>query len=124
MPKDDGWMKDANCADERIDPEIFFLKKYAQSANAIKIRKAKALCGACPVRQTCLKFALAHNIRDGIWGGMTIHERKRYFPRRVRLLVAQWWFKTHPGSYPMMPPGHYAPRGRVPVTQEEDDIAS
>ncbi|MFC0844681.1 WhiB family transcriptional regulator [Streptomyces noboritoensis] len=40
------------------------------------IAEAKALCGACPVRQDCFTHALDNDLRWGLWGGMTEAERK------------------------------------------------
>lgn len=38
----------------------------------------------CPVRDTCLEFALETNQRDGVWGGMTETERhKLKHPKKV-----------------------------------------
>lgn len=53
------------------DPELFFPETWAQA------RDAKKLCGNCPVQTECLKFALANNEHDGIWGGLTPEERRR-----------------------------------------------
>ena len=53
------------------DPDLFFPETWAQA------RDAKRLCGDCPVQNDCLKFALATNQQDGIWGGLTPDERRR-----------------------------------------------
>lgn len=47
------------------------------------VKEAKAICNKCPVRQTCLEFAL-DNDEVGIWGGMTTTERRKH-RRRLRL---------------------------------------
>lgn len=39
---------------------------------------AKRVCALCPVRQQCLDLALANNEQHGIWGGMSVHERRQY----------------------------------------------
>ncbi|MEV6124410.1 WhiB family transcriptional regulator [Streptomyces sp. NPDC052077] len=41
---------------------------------------AKAVCARCPVRAECLHDALATDAPDGVWGGLTIAER-RALPR-------------------------------------------
>jgi len=47
---------------------------------------AKAVCGACPVRERCANYALATQEPYGIWGGMSEHERERILSkRRVRI---------------------------------------
>lgn len=41
-----------------------------------RVKRAKALCYTCAVREHCLQFALDHRERFGIWGGMTERERR------------------------------------------------
>lgn len=43
---------------------------------------AKAICGACKVRERCLEFALDRRERDGVWGGATEKERRRMLRQR------------------------------------------
>lgn len=50
--------------------------------STIEVRMAKAICRACPERLPCLDFALATNETHGIWGGMTVKERRREAARR------------------------------------------
>ncbi|MEV4346048.1 WhiB family transcriptional regulator [Actinoplanes sp. NPDC049596] len=45
--------------------------------------KAKAMCGACPVRAECAAHALAVREPYGVWGGLTEAER-------LRLLAVGW----------------------------------
>ena len=44
--------------------------------------KARAVCASCPVRAECLDYALEHNVRYGIWGGLNEHERRAERRRR------------------------------------------
>lgn len=37
--------------------------------------KAKEICRRCPVRETCLGYALAAREPYGVWGGLTEDER-------------------------------------------------
>ncbi|MCM2427364.1 WhiB family transcriptional regulator [Streptomyces sp. RKAG337] len=39
-------------------------------------RLAKPLCARCPVMEACGQWAIEHNERGGIWGGMTPKERR------------------------------------------------
>jgi WhiB family transcriptional regulator, redox-sensing transcriptional regulator len=65
------WMPRSACQGE--DPEIFF--PMAATGRALdQISAAKAICSRCPVRQPCLRYAVA-TIQDGIWGGTTTDER-------------------------------------------------
>ncbi|ALO12605.1 Putative prophage protein [Streptomyces venezuelae] len=71
---DHTWQVDAVCQSTEynpVDPEIFF----PAPDETDKITAAKALCGQCPVRRTCLDAALEGNDTDGIRGGLTEEER-------------------------------------------------
>ncbi|MFC3386870.1 WhiB family transcriptional regulator [Couchioplanes caeruleus subsp. azureus] len=63
------WRDDALCA--QSDPEAFYPDKGGSTGPARKI------CGRCPVREACLQYALAHDERFGIWGGLSDRERRR-----------------------------------------------
>ena len=68
------WRIDATCRDE--DTSIFFSEDPADAARAV------SMCAGCPVRQSCLEFALESRQGDGIWGGLTELERRRERRRR------------------------------------------
>ena len=56
------------------DPEIW----YPEGGGHIYTpRQAKEFCRVCPVRKECLAYALATNEQYGIWGGLTLVERRR-----------------------------------------------
>jgi WhiB family redox-sensing transcriptional regulator len=57
-------------------------------------RVAKDVCSACDVRSQCLAFALAANLRHGVFGGLGEEER-REVRRRERLRSAA---RGGPGS--------------------------
>lgn len=40
------------------------------------ISAARAVCAACPARNTCLNYAITEGIEHGVWGGFTADERK------------------------------------------------
>jgi WhiB family transcriptional regulator, redox-sensing transcriptional regulator len=63
------WQEQALCA--QTDPEAFFPEKGGST------RDAKKICMSCPVRAECLEYALAHDERFGIWGGLSERERRR-----------------------------------------------
>ena len=50
-------------------------------------KDAIATCRRCPVRDTCLDWALDHRQDTGIWGGMTEDQRKA--ERTVRYNAAR-----------------------------------
>ena len=64
-----GWQERGLCA--QTDPEAFFPEKGGST------REAKKVCLTCDVRQECLEYALAHDERFGIWGGLSERERRR-----------------------------------------------
>jgi WhiB family redox-sensing transcriptional regulator len=68
------WRTKAAC--QGLDPAIFY------PASEEDADEAKAICGACPVRQPCLEYALANRERDGVWGGATEKERRRIVRQR------------------------------------------
>ncbi|MDT7748649.1 MAG: WhiB family transcriptional regulator, redox-sensing transcriptional regulator [Pseudonocardiales bacterium] len=66
---EDDWQDRALCAE--TDPEAFFPEKGGST------REAKRICTGCEVRAQCLEYALAHDERFGIWGGLSERERRR-----------------------------------------------
>ena len=63
------WQERALCA--QTDPEAFFPEKGGST------REAKKVCLGCDVRADCLDYALGHDERFGIWGGLSERERRR-----------------------------------------------
>ena len=63
------WRDEALCAE--TDPEAFFPEKGGST------REAKELCIECSVQHQCLTYALAHDERFGVWGGLSERERRR-----------------------------------------------
>lgn len=81
--KDFSWGDEAAC--KGMPTDMFFPER----GNSTTERKAiKELCGGCKVRQQCLDFAIDNFITYGIWGGMTLNERRRYKAR------AEWAKKS------------------------------
>ncbi|GMA25057.1 hypothetical protein GCM10025864_28160 [Luteimicrobium album] len=69
------WQERALCA--QTDPEAFFPEKGGST------REAKKVCSGCEVRQECLEYALAHDERFGIWGGLSERERRKLKRRAI-----------------------------------------
>lgn len=61
-----------------VAPELFFHEPFREIPAHEAIDLAKGLCRECPVAMECLKVALTDNIQDGIWGGFTAEERRRF----------------------------------------------
>jgi WhiB family redox-sensing transcriptional regulator len=69
------WQERALCA--QTDPEAFFPEKGGST------REAKRICQVCEVKAECLEYALAHDERFGIWGGLSERERRKLKKRVV-----------------------------------------
>jgi len=63
------WQDRALCA--LFDTEAFSTEKGGST------RDAKKVCRGCEVRAECLEYALEHDERFGIWGGLSERERRR-----------------------------------------------
>ena len=68
--EDVSWQHKALCS--QTDPEVFFPEKGGST------RDAKRVCAQCEVREQCLQWAIDHDERFGIWGGMSERERRKY----------------------------------------------
>ncbi|WP_207555852.1 WhiB family transcriptional regulator [Intrasporangium flavum] len=63
------WMHDGACRGTD-DPDAFYPKRDRDAGDAVR------MCQPCPVRQTCLEWALKHREEFGVWGGLTEDERR------------------------------------------------
>ncbi|MFE6817212.1 WhiB family transcriptional regulator [Streptomyces sp. NPDC057675] len=68
------------CATADVDPEVFF---PPPDAPRNWDRVAKRLCKACPSRISCLRTALEHGEKHGVWGGLNGKERSRFTEREL-----------------------------------------
>ncbi|GHE05801.1 hypothetical protein GCM10010339_43260 [Streptomyces alanosinicus] len=66
-PADDTWQAQALCA--QTGPDFFFPEPGSS------VREAKRICAMCELRPACLDYALAHDERFGVWGGLSEKER-------------------------------------------------
>ncbi|MER6689288.1 WhiB family transcriptional regulator [Streptomyces minutiscleroticus] len=64
---DIAWQEQALCAQTGAD---FFFPEPGSS-----VREAKRICGLCAIRPACLEYALRHDERFGVWGGLSEGER-------------------------------------------------
>lgn len=88
------WKADAHCAG--MNPSVFFphpptrptggaLRRYEA-----EVAVAKAHCRRCDVQAECLAYALANREPFGVWGGMSVEERRRIEgQRKTRAAVAE-----------------------------------
>lgn len=68
--RDGTWYRLAAC---RGEPTALFFPD-AGRADPAEVAKAKAVCASCPVREPCL--AAGWGEPHGIWGGLTVRERR------------------------------------------------
>ena len=73
MPATDRWMQWAACRGMAYQPEWW----WPSGSHDDNIAVAVAICGHCKVRDLCLDYAIQHNERDGIWGGLMPQDRLR-----------------------------------------------
>ena len=63
------WRQFALCLGQ--DPDLWF------PVDSDGGDKALGICSVCPVRLDCLAWAIEHNERNGIWGGVSARRRQR-----------------------------------------------
>ncbi len=72
----DGWWRRAACLGK--DPHWWFNDDETDKAyRSWMDHQARALCWACPVRLSCLNYALVHREEHGIWGGYDFEQLRR-----------------------------------------------
>jgi WhiB family redox-sensing transcriptional regulator len=67
------WRDQAAC--RRVDPGLFF-PVSTSGASLLWIETTRRVCGRCPVRTACLRWALDAGQVSGIWGGTTEEDRR------------------------------------------------
>jgi WhiB family redox-sensing transcriptional regulator len=76
------WQQSAACRGENASsfyPPSHFERKELRLNRE---RLAKSICGLCPVRQSCLSYALRTAEPHGIWGGLNEIERGQLLQRQ------------------------------------------
>lgn len=77
---DEDWRTDGACR-QGHDPEIW----YPHNSRAAWL--GVAICHTCPVRKACLEYCLAHNERNGTWGGLTEWQRDGMRRRNLKAVM-------------------------------------
>jgi len=75
------WRNRAACLD--VNPELFFPIGHADPAFH-QINNAKVICRRCEVADTCLRWAMHSQQDDGVWGGLSVDERRTLKRRNAR----------------------------------------
>lgn len=87
--RDETWRERAACGPRNAD---LFFGPHGETTSAFQLRteRAKAVCARCPVQAECLAEAMRAEAgtgffqRDGVYGGLTHHERYQLDKARVR----------------------------------------
>lgn len=66
--RDLSWRTDARC--HGAPHTVFFVERGASTDDARRV------CRHCPVAVECLEYAVEMNEPAGIWGGLTLRERR------------------------------------------------
>ena len=62
------WVDRAACAG--TDHRLFF------GLTDRLVTEARAVCAGCPVQAECLSYAMDNEEQFGVWGGLTVRERR------------------------------------------------
>lgn len=76
------WQHRAACRGPQS--EVFFPPSQTERKHERldRERRAKAICGICPVRSDCLDYAIEIHESHGVWGGLSESERKSMLERQ------------------------------------------
>lgn len=83
-PRSIDWRQHAACRNKKLD---LFFPDGGTSVDRAQVKKditrrAKTICGRCPVRQACADWALDEHIEYGIYGGLDETERRKILRAR------------------------------------------
>ncbi|GAA2803380.1 WhiB family transcriptional regulator [Nonomuraea dietziae] len=72
----DAWSVLAESGECRFDPDLHAGPDRPESEHerAARLHVARELCGSCPVRALCLRFALQVRPKAGVWAAFTAEE--------------------------------------------------
>lgn len=65
------WMKQAAC--RGLDTSMFYFERGHSTDTSPII----AICKSCPVQTECLEYAIENCERFGIWGGLSVRQRRQ-----------------------------------------------
>lgn len=75
------WLTRAAC--RGTDTAIFYHPENERGPSRTRRElRAKAMCAACPVIESCLRWALAAREPYGVWGGLSAEEREAALARK------------------------------------------
>jgi WhiB family transcriptional regulator, redox-sensing transcriptional regulator len=77
-PASSRWQRWAAC--RAVPTRVFF---PAGNFARMEEKQAKSVCALCTVRGCCLAFAIEHDEGFGIWGGLSVDERRALAARQA-----------------------------------------
>lgn len=77
---DQSWRDQAACHGR--DTNDFF-PEMSGGSSSISVSKCRLICYRCKVRKQCLDFAVRNNINHGVWGGMSVTDRRKISAEQV-----------------------------------------
>lgn len=72
---DTSWMASPLKACVNEPASTFFTESEDEVEAPYPSPRANGLCGQCPFRPECLRYAVDHSIEYGVWGGMSGYQR-------------------------------------------------
>lgn len=78
------WREDAACAELPWEYRIWFFGEGPQLPVHEQHERARMVCYLCPVQFECLSYWIDTLEEFGIWGGLTVSQRKRYLTPKLR----------------------------------------
>ena len=71
------WESHAACSKTK-DPDLWFVveEDRPSALRDVQEEAAKKVCKMCPVSGNCLDRAMENKEKHGVWGGLTVSERK------------------------------------------------
>lgn len=86
---DASWMTQGSCNDYIDVADLWHPETNQRNRAAQDAADAIYICSTCPVREPCATYAIDNRELHGIWGGLTVEQRKRMWARRVSDDVAR-----------------------------------
>lgn len=71
---DSSWREKAACYGSNTSD---FFPELSGGSSSLTVSRCRLVCYRCRVRSQCLDFALRNHINHGVWGGMSVTDRRK-----------------------------------------------
>ena len=78
------WRDDAACVQLPWEYRKFFFGEGKDVPVYEQHERARMICYLCPVQMDCLYYWKETDAEFGVWGGLTVSQRKRYLQPKLR----------------------------------------